>query len=97
LTEYEPQRRVEEQKTYFVEQRRNHFLPVGFAVALVFLSEEAKDEGVFDSLQKAVAKGSVQKEFGQESDAERFGLGEQNPKGVLEKVTTPRTPKGFTK
>jgi hypothetical protein len=69
LTEDEPQRRVEEQKTDFVEQRGDHFLTVGLAVTLVFLLEEAKDEGVFDPLQEAVTEGRVQKEFGQESDA----------------------------
>jgi hypothetical protein len=50
LTEEEPQRRVEEQKTDFVEQRGDHFLTVGLAVTLVFLPEEAKDKGVLDPL-----------------------------------------------
>jgi hypothetical protein len=44
-----------------------------------------------------VTEGRVQKEFGQESEAEGFGLGEQNPKGVLEEVTAPWTPKSFAK
>jgi len=80
LTEYEPQGRVEEQKTYFVEQRCDHFLPVGFAVALVFLLKKRRTKGSLtlskrqwrkEASKRSLGKKAMLKGLGWESKTQR--------------------------